>query len=200
MVLEALRSGLRLRNDLTAVFLKDIAAARSHLELRVVDVWVLLVLREMPQFAKQAESVFRRKVKAGVLTIKLLEQSIARRSRPLAGWVRALTKLADVSQRRRAQHRTFLPARQPTHDAYPRVPACPRAQLRRAVYGRPSSACAVLGPPSTSSSSKNLRATSSAGRRYLRTPHVAGTLPSAALSAWHCACCVGFSLHRWLVP
>ena len=97
MVLEALRSGLRLRNDLTSVFLKSIGAARSHLDLRVVDVWVLLVLHEMPQFAKQADAVFRRKVKAGVLTLKLIEQSIVRRARPLAGWVRTLTKLADVS-------------------------------------------------------------------------------------------------------
>ena len=53
MALEALRSGLRLRTDVTTVFLKAILATKTSIDLRVIDVWVLFLLREMPQFGKQ---------------------------------------------------------------------------------------------------------------------------------------------------
>jgi len=116
MVLEALRKGLRLRTDLTSLFLGAIKASNNPLEMRVLDVWIMIVVREMPQFAKQVgwvedsrrtscfaltpprqvESLFRRKIKSGALLPKLLTAAIRHRARPLAQRFPAIMKLAEV--------------------------------------------------------------------------------------------------------
>ncbi|ELR12879.1 Fanconi anemia complementation group D2 family protein [Acanthamoeba castellanii str. Neff] len=76
MTLDSLRSGVRFQKDVTKAFLKEIQAAASAAEQKVLDIWILLVL-------------------AGHFTPELVTHAVAGHGHTLRGCFPSLLGLAD---------------------------------------------------------------------------------------------------------
>lgn len=75
--LDALRSGFRMRKNVADAAIAALKAISEPGEHQPADVWIILALLDSPIHRKVAETLFRKKVAAGLLSHSLIEAAIA---------------------------------------------------------------------------------------------------------------------------
>lgn len=75
--LDALRSGFRMRKSVADAAMAALKATSEPGEHKPADFWIILALLDSPVHRKAAETLFRKKVAAGLLSHSLIEAAIA---------------------------------------------------------------------------------------------------------------------------
>ncbi|KAG0590520.1 hypothetical protein KC19_1G105500 [Ceratodon purpureus] len=96
LILEAIRSGLRLQNVACEAVLKEIRSLEGVLNHKVVDIWLLLIIHANgAPHRKAAESLLKRKVLHGEITPSLIRLCVHGRGESLQDYFKTLLSVAE---------------------------------------------------------------------------------------------------------
>ncbi|EAL73561.1 hypothetical protein DDB_G0268216 [Dictyostelium discoideum AX4] len=90
LILEALKSGIRFKKDLCDAFIKEIEEARTH---NILDFWLIVLIHSFGH--KSTEKIFKKLVKSGLLSKKLLIESIYTHEFALQQYFTTMLTLCD---------------------------------------------------------------------------------------------------------
>ncbi|KAN0034545.1 hypothetical protein ACTFIV_001070 [Dictyostelium citrinum] len=90
LILEALKSGIRFKKDLCDAFIKEIEDSKIH---NILDFWLLVLIHSFGH--KSTEKIFKKLVKSGSLSKKLLMESIYTHEFALQQYFTTMLTLCD---------------------------------------------------------------------------------------------------------
>lgn len=76
LLIDALKSAIRLQRAVAVAFLKEIARLEAGVEHKVLDFWLLLVVHSVSSMRRRAAAVMRKKVAAGLFSPRLIGRAV----------------------------------------------------------------------------------------------------------------------------
>ncbi|KAF9198259.1 Fanconi anemia group D2 protein [Haplosporangium sp. Z 27] len=104
LILDALRSGIRFQKFVTDAWYKALVAIPKASQHKVIDVMVILVMHSIVSLKKKVEVLIRKKIIEGLLTRKLLEETILTHGFSLREYMPAVLSISENLLRSSTNH------------------------------------------------------------------------------------------------